>query len=79
MRRPNLQLTLSDDRFSVTPLPGTLVSRCTAHWTCTNVASHRVLSRAPGGVQVLCDSHMLEWASEQGISITTARVDESAA
>ena len=79
MRRPNLQLTLRDGRFSVTPLPETLVSRCTAHFSCSNVASHRVLARAPGDVQLLCDSHMLDWASGEGISITTARVHDSAA
>jgi hypothetical protein len=79
MRRPNLQLTLNEEQFSVTPLPGHLVSRCTFHWSCANVASHRVLHRTPAGVELLCDAHMLDWASDQGINVTTARAHEPAA
>ena len=73
MRSPNLALTLSGRRFSITPLPGHIVSRCTADSVCRNSATHRLLSRSDCAVELLCDTHTLEWAGEHGHFITTAR------
>jgi hypothetical protein len=73
MSSPNLQLTFTDDRTSLTPLPGHIVSLCTADLACPSLASHRVLSRPPAGAQLLCDDHTLAWASERGLHITTAK------
>jgi hypothetical protein len=73
MRRPNLQLTLSDTRFSLTPLPSNEASMCTSTWSCRKVASHRVQSHIPPGFAMLCDDHTIEWTLNQGWSITTKR------
>ena len=73
MRSPNLALTLSGKRFSITPLPGHIVSSCTADSGCDNSATHRLLSRTISAVKLLCDSHTLAWARHQGHAITTAR------
>ena len=73
MRSPNLALTMNGGRFSITPLPGHIVSRCTADDVCRNSATHRLLSRNDCGVGLLCDTHTLEWAGEHGHLITTAR------
>lgn len=73
MSSPNLQLTLSDERSTLTPLPGHIVSACTADPACRHRATHRVLSRSPVHVELLCDDHTLVWAAERGLNITTAR------
>jgi hypothetical protein len=74
MRSPNLQLTASSDRFSITPLPPQVESHCTGGERCRTRASHRLLwSDARGGVELLCDTHALLWAHDHGLLITTAR------
>ena len=73
MRSPNLALTLSGKRFSITPLPAHIVSSCTADSGCANSATHRLLSRTVCAVKLLCDAHTLAWAQQHGHSITTAR------
>jgi hypothetical protein len=73
MSSPNLQLTVTDDRTSLTPLPGHIVSACTGDPGCRNLATHRVLSRPPASPQLLCDDHTLAWAAERGLHITTAK------
>jgi hypothetical protein len=73
MSSPNLSLTLSGRRFSITPLPGHIVSSCTADGACENSATHRLLSRTVSPVKLLCDTHTLDWARQHGHSITTAR------
>jgi hypothetical protein len=79
MRSTKLQLTLAGRRFSITPLPAHLESTCTADQGCTRPASHRLLSRALGGVRLLCDAHTFEFARDQGHKITSVRVDDPAA
>ena len=79
MRSPNLQLTVSGDRFSITPLPPQVESLCTSGERCHRRASHRLLwVDVPAGVELLCDSHALMWAHDHGLLITTARLDDSA-
>jgi hypothetical protein len=73
MSSPNLALTLSGNRFSITPLPGHIVSCCTDDSVCENSATHRLLSRTVCAVKLLCDTHTLDWARQHGHSITTAR------
>lgn len=73
MRRPNLQLTLSDIRFSLTPLPSHAASICTSTWSCRNLASHRVLSHMPKGFATLCDDHTIEWTLNQGLSLSVRK------
>jgi len=78
----NLQLTRITDRFSITPLPPQVDARCTGHETCRNRATHRLLSWSPttaSRVQLLCDSHAIEWAADHGLHITTARHRDPAA
>ncbi len=79
MRSTQLQLTLTGRRFSITPLPAHIESICTADEGCTHQASHRLLSRAIGGVRLLCDGHTIEFARDQGHNITSVRIDDSAA
>jgi hypothetical protein len=77
MRSPNLQLTASSDRFSITPLPPQVESHCTAGERCQTRATHRLLwSDAVGGVELLCDTHALLWAHDHGLLITTARIGD---
>ena len=74
MPSPNLALTLIGKRFSLTPLPGHIVSWCTAaDGACGNFASHRLLSQPLCSVRLLCDTHTLAWAQQHGYSVTTAR------
>jgi hypothetical protein len=70
MSRPNLQLTFSDIRFSLTPLPSHAESICMSTWSCRNVASHRIQSHVPPGFAMLCDDHTIEWTLNQGLSIS---------
>jgi hypothetical protein len=80
MRAVNLQLTATGDRFSLTPLPPQVVAHCTGAQNCQELASHRLLSsQAAAGVELLCNDHALAWAQDQGIRITTARLDDSSA
>jgi hypothetical protein len=77
---PNLKLRVSSDRFSMTPLPYQVESRCTYGDGCRNRASHRLLRpHESTTVQLLCDEHTLEWADSLGLRITTARLGDSAA
>jgi len=72
---PNLKLRVSSDRFTMTPLPYQVESRCTADGGCRNRATHRLLVPRDGNnVQLLCDEHTIEWADGHGLRITTARV-----
>jgi len=71
MRSPHLQLTLHDDRFSVTPLPVQVASVCTSGWLCRKMASHRVQSRTPPAVALFCDEHTVDWTLHQGLSIVS--------
>ena len=80
MSSPNLKLRVSSDRFSMTPLPYQVESRCTFDGGCRNRASHRLLiPREGNNVQLLCDEHTIEWADGHGLRITTARIGDSAA
>ena len=80
MRSANLQLTIANERFSITPLPGNVAPKCTMGNSCHHLASHRLLSSdAPAGVELLCDAHAVAWASDNGLLVTTARFNESAA
>ena len=80
MSSPNLKLRVSSERFSMTPLPYQVESRCTVGGGCRNRASHRLLAPQEGtAVQLLCDEHTLEWADGHGLRITTARLGDSAA
>ncbi len=75
MRSVNLQLTRITDRFSITPLPPQVDARCTGGETCRNRATHRLLSWSPTAasrVELLCDTHAIEWAADHGLQITTA-------
>jgi hypothetical protein len=73
MRSPNLALTLIGKRFSLTPLPGHIVSCCTADEACGHSATHRLLSHPLSSAKLLCDTHTLAWAQQHGHSVTTAR------
>jgi hypothetical protein len=80
MRSASLQLTIANERFSITPLSPTVAPRCTSGSSCQQLASHRLLlSRPPAGVQLLCDAHVIAWAGDNGLHVTTARFSESAA
>jgi len=80
MRSPNLRLTVTREGFSITPLPAQVESRCTFDHNCSQRASHRLLIAQPmAGVALLCDSHAIAWAQDEGLQITTARLGESAA
>ena len=80
MSSPNLKLRVSSERFSMTPLPYQVESRCTSDGGCRNRASHRLLVAGEGNtVQLLCDEHTLQWADDHGLRITTARLGNSAA
>ena len=69
----NLQLTIANERFSITPLPAQVESRCTFGDACEHSATHRLLWSRVAGVELLCDAHAIAWASDQGLHITTAR------
>jgi hypothetical protein len=80
MRSPNLRLTVTRQGFSITPLPAQVESRCTFDRNCSQRASHRLLIVQPtAGVALLCDTHAIAWAEDEGLHITTARLGESAA
>ena len=75
MPSTNLQLTLTRERFSITPLPAQIERRCTFSDNCQNRASHRLLlSEGFAGVELLCDTHAAAWARNHGLHITTARL-----
>jgi len=77
---PNLKLRVSSERFSMTPLPYQVESRCTHSDGCRSRATHRLLSPREGtAVHLLCDEHTLEWADGHGLRVTTARIGDSAA
>jgi len=78
MRSANLQLTLSEPHFTLTPLSPHSISHCTHAEGCRRLATHRLLSR-PEGVALLCDVHTLAFAQEHRSGVTTARIEESAA
>jgi hypothetical protein len=76
----NLQLTVSGSNFSLTPLPAQVQSRCTSDAKCRERATHRLLVRSPASATLMCDEHVLDWASLNGYAVTTAvRTDDSAA
>lgn len=80
MRSANLQLTITSERFSITPLPAEVAPRCTFGDACEKLASHRLLwSNGTTAVELLCDTHAMEWAGNHGLQITTARFADSAA
>jgi hypothetical protein len=79
MSSPNLQLNVSGQGSSITPLPAHIQSRCTAGNGCCGRASHRLLLGKATRVELFCDGHTVEWAHEHGLSITTARLNHSAA
>jgi hypothetical protein len=77
MPSANLQLTITRDRYSITPLPAQIESRCTFSGTCKNRASHRLLlSEGFAGVELLCDTHAAAWAGNHGLHITTAKIGD---
>ena len=75
----NLQLTIANERFSITPLPAQVESRCTFGDGCHHRASHRLLWTQAASVELLCDTHAIAWAGDHGLHITTARSIDSAA
>jgi hypothetical protein len=72
MLSANLQLTIANERFSITPLPAQVQSQCTFGDTCRHSATHRLLWSRVAGVELLCDAHAIAWAGDQGLHITTA-------
>jgi hypothetical protein len=79
MRSANLQLTIANERFSITPLPGNVAPQCTRGGSCHQLASHRLLSSNPSvGVELLCDAHAVAWAGDNGLLVTTARSESAA-
>ena len=79
MSSVNLQLTIANGQFSITPLPAQVGSRCTAGDRCGGRATHRLLWSQVSGVELLCDVHAIAWAGDHGLQITTARFSGSAA
>jgi len=75
----NLQLTIANERFSITPLPAQVESCCTFEVACQQRATHRLLWSQVANVELLCDTHAIAWAGDHGLHITTARVADSAA
>jgi hypothetical protein len=73
MRTTDLQLTLTDHRFSLTPLPGATACTCMSSRRCRNLASHRILSRRPAVVVLLCDDHTVEWTLNQAMNVTAPK------
>jgi hypothetical protein len=71
--RNTLQLTLTDQRFTLTPLPLQTAHVCMSRWNCRNVASHRISSRRPAAIVMLCDDHTIEWTLNQALSITARK------
>jgi hypothetical protein len=68
MRTALLQLTVTDQRFSLTPLPVQTAYVCMSSWKCRKVASHRIFSRRPASVVMLCDDHTIEWTLNQALN-----------
>jgi hypothetical protein len=80
MPSANLQLTIANERFSITPLPAQVESQCTFGETCQNRATHRLLwLHHAAKVELLCDTHAIAWAGDHGLHITTAGFTGSAA
>jgi hypothetical protein len=79
MRSPNLQLTVTKQRLSITPLPGHIETGCTFDEHCQRRASHRLLVAQAAGAKLLCDDHTVAWALDHGLCITTARLTDQAA
>src|SRR4051812_2530204 len=79
MPSANLQLTIANDRFSITPLPAQVESHCTFGDACQRRATHRLLWTHAAGAELLCDTHAIAWAGDHGLHITTARFSDSAA
>ena len=79
MPSANLQLTIANERFSITPLPAQVESRCTFGDTCHHRATHRLLWSNVASVELLCDVHAIAWAGDHGLHITTARFNNPAA
>jgi hypothetical protein len=80
MRSPSLELKVTGEQYSLTPLPYQVGSPCTYGHDCPNRASHRLLRpHERESVLLLCDSHTLEWAQTNGLRITTARLGNTAA
>jgi hypothetical protein len=80
MRSASLQLTIANERFSITPLSAHVAPRCTGGDSCQHLASHRLLSTRPSaGVELLCDAHAIAWAGDNGLLVTTARFVDTAA
>jgi hypothetical protein len=73
MRTSSLQLTLTDHRFTLTPLPGRTACTCMSNSRCRNLASHRILSRRPAVAVLLCDDHTVEWTLGQAMSVTAPK------
>ena len=71
MASTHLQLRLSTRYFTLTPLPPHVQSPCNADEPCQNTASHRLLSSKPAEVKLLCDSHTIDWARDNGCRITS--------
>jgi hypothetical protein len=69
----SLQLTLTHYRFSLTPLPGHTPCTCMSSLRCRKPASHRIYSRRPQVVVLLCDDHTVEWTLNQALNITAPR------
>jgi hypothetical protein len=72
MASVNLQLTIANAQFSITPLPAQVESRCTVGRVCSQRATHRLLWSRAAGAELLCDVHALAWAGDNGMQITTA-------
>jgi hypothetical protein len=68
-----LQLMLTDPRFSLTPLPARSACACMSGWSCRNLASHRITTRMPSIVVLLCDDHTIEWTLKQALSMTKSQ------
>jgi hypothetical protein len=77
MSSVNLQLTIANGQFSITPLPAQVGSPCTAGHTCRQRATHRLIWSGVSGVELLCDVHAIAWAGDNGLQITTARFNQS--
>jgi hypothetical protein len=75
----NLQLTISNGQFSITPLPAQVESRCTVDHACSQRATHRLLWSHVSGAELMCDVHAIAWAGDNGLQITTARYNHPAA
>jgi len=69
MSSPYLQLTLHRAPYSLTPLPGHVVSSC-SHEDCSGqLATHRLLKQG-SAARLLCDDHAVRWSREHGWYVT---------